>query len=567
MLVSLMLLLATVRAPPPLARAELLPGDDDGGAAMQVADEDGGGGGGGARVDDVADDAGADGARAGDEDGVRDEHADEADGGGTDADAVDNAVDAAAAAGVEEEDEQKPKAKAKPKERVAAKIVDAPVLSTYNAGGTGTGQYGGAATAAWQTMTERTDFAVASGPRALRALAGKCFSCELGSYRYELCPFRNVTQTEVQARWGAFSAVLGVYRGWGTDGEGFYSHMRYGDGDFCGSKRRQVRVRVLCGPHDNAAEDDEYQREDGEHPHTNIAVRTGATREGVLSVREPQPCSYELNFVTPLRCELGSMLADPADDLVSQPPATEATGDGADESPDQADDGGGNQGDDEGFLSAAAPFPLTESVREKILRLERMLKAEELTAMGFIKRKRQVFVDAGFELRAHTDDGSPTEGAAGMLDGADGKASHGSDAADGQLLLLGQCEESLHASELRVQELERKVCSLRRQLGESVDDDDCPPGPNAETAPLDGDDSHNDGYDRDEDGGDGHAHAHEGAGGDRDVAADPVPGQQPVDAEGDDAGEPDTPKAADGRAIGEEDGDLGNGGADDARSL
>ncbi|KAB0401641.1 hypothetical protein E2I00_007299 [Balaenoptera physalus] len=48
-----------------------------------------------------------------------------------------------------------------------------------------------------------------SGPVHLSRLSGKCFSLVESTYKYELCPFHNVTQHEQTFRWNAYSGILG----------------------------------------------------------------------------------------------------------------------------------------------------------------------------------------------------------------------------------------------------------------------------------------------------------------------------------------------------------------------
>jgi len=57
------------------------------------------------------------------------------------------------------------------------------------------------------------------GPRALvKELGETCYSLRQSTYKYELCPFHNITQLSVGATttWGAapFYGILGLFRGW-----------------------------------------------------------------------------------------------------------------------------------------------------------------------------------------------------------------------------------------------------------------------------------------------------------------------------------------------------------------
>ncbi|XP_046297860.1 N-acetylglucosamine-1-phosphotransferase subunit gamma isoform X3 [Marmota monax] len=53
-----------------------------------------------------------------------------------------------------------------------------------------------------------------SGPAHLFRLSGKCFSLVESTYKYEFCPFHNVTQHEQTFRWNAYSGILGIWQEW-----------------------------------------------------------------------------------------------------------------------------------------------------------------------------------------------------------------------------------------------------------------------------------------------------------------------------------------------------------------
>ena len=78
----------------------------------------------------------------------------------------------------------------------------------------------------------------------LLPLVGECFSFEDDRYQYELCPFQNVTQTELKRRSNAF--VLGVWGEWVASG----GAQRYSDGDVCGDINRSATVAIECGAPD-----------------------------------------------------------------------------------------------------------------------------------------------------------------------------------------------------------------------------------------------------------------------------------------------------------------------------
>lgn len=113
-----------------------------------------------------------------------------------------------------------------------------------------------------------------SGPYYLiENLAGKCFSNVLNNYKYEFCPFANVTQREQSYKWNAFRGVLGVWKEWDIENNTFkYMHMVHGD--MCaGSLDREIKVNITCGEVNN-----------------------------ILHVKEPSMCRYEMTFQTPFAC-------------------------------------------------------------------------------------------------------------------------------------------------------------------------------------------------------------------------------------------------------------------------
>jgi len=120
-----------------------------------------------------------------------------------------------------------------------------------------------------------------SGPVHLKALSGKCFTKIVNNYKYELCPFHNVTQHEQSLRWNPFSGVLGVWQEWEIEKYRFVA-MVMREGDSCGSQFRTVKVILLCGENDE-----------------------------IGSVSEPTTCNYQMEFKTPLVCHPHSLLVYP----------------------------------------------------------------------------------------------------------------------------------------------------------------------------------------------------------------------------------------------------------------
>ncbi|KAF4087555.1 hypothetical protein AMELA_G00071950 [Ameiurus melas] len=120
-----------------------------------------------------------------------------------------------------------------------------------------------------------------SGPPHLYRLAGKCFSYTESMYKYDFCPFHNVTQHEQSFRWNAYSGILGVWHEWEIENNTFTA-MWMREGDACGSKNRQTKVFFTCGNSSKLAR-----------------------------VSEPETCVYFLTFETPLVCHAHSLLVYP----------------------------------------------------------------------------------------------------------------------------------------------------------------------------------------------------------------------------------------------------------------
>ncbi|XP_047694422.1 N-acetylglucosamine-1-phosphotransferase subunit gamma isoform X1 [Prionailurus viverrinus] len=121
-----------------------------------------------------------------------------------------------------------------------------------------------------------------SGPAHLFRLSGKCFSLVESTYKYELCPFHNVTQHEQTFRWNAYSGILGIWHEWEISNNTFRG-MWMRDGDSCRSRSRQSKVELTCGKSNRLAH-----------------------------VSEPSTCVYALTFETPLVCHPHSLLVYPA---------------------------------------------------------------------------------------------------------------------------------------------------------------------------------------------------------------------------------------------------------------
>ncbi|XP_051877948.1 N-acetylglucosamine-1-phosphotransferase subunit gamma [Pristis pectinata] len=123
--------------------------------------------------------------------------------------------------------------------------------------------------------------AAISGPPHLHRLAGKCFSMIESSYKYEFCPFHNITQHEQSFRWNAYSGILGIWQEWEIENNTFVG-MWMKEGDSCASRNRQTKVLLTCG-----------------------------TSHKLAHVSEPHTCIYWLTFETPLVCHPQSLLVYP----------------------------------------------------------------------------------------------------------------------------------------------------------------------------------------------------------------------------------------------------------------
>ncbi|XP_030840302.1 N-acetylglucosamine-1-phosphotransferase subunit gamma isoform X2 [Strongylocentrotus purpuratus] len=132
-----------------------------------------------------------------------------------------------------------------------------------------------------KSLFPTVQFSNFTGPPHLRRLVGRCFSLVENDYKYELCPFQNVTQHEQSLRWNPYSGILGIYEEWDIVNNTFQS-MIFRDGDTCGQKNRQVKVQLKCG-----------------------------TKHELEHVGEPVTCEYAMVFRTPLVCHEHSLLVYP----------------------------------------------------------------------------------------------------------------------------------------------------------------------------------------------------------------------------------------------------------------
>lgn len=120
-----------------------------------------------------------------------------------------------------------------------------------------------------------------SGPQHLHQLAGKCFTLLESTYKYEFCPFHNITQHEQTFRWNAYSGILGIWQEWEIENNTF-TGMWMREGDACGTRSRETKVILVCSLSSKLAQ-----------------------------VSEPSTCMYSLTFETPLVCHPHSLLVYP----------------------------------------------------------------------------------------------------------------------------------------------------------------------------------------------------------------------------------------------------------------
>ncbi|XP_033752238.1 N-acetylglucosamine-1-phosphotransferase subunit gamma-like [Pecten maximus] len=120
-----------------------------------------------------------------------------------------------------------------------------------------------------------------SGPPHLRNFENKCFEKEILGYKYEFCPFANVTQHEQSYRWNPFRGVLGVWQEWEIKDNKFVA-MIMREGERCGDISRSTKILFEC-----------------------------AETNEILNVTEYSKCNYQLQFSTPLVCAEHSMLVYP----------------------------------------------------------------------------------------------------------------------------------------------------------------------------------------------------------------------------------------------------------------
>ncbi len=131
-----------------------------------------------------------------------------------------------------------------------------------------------------------------STPSEFFGLDGKCFSENIGRYKYEICPFRNVTQLDKQTSWNPFYGILGLWGKWKEEGEGLsvdgannlFNVQIYNDGTSCGNNiNRKVQVNLIC-----------------------------SEKYALSNVEEPHTCDYTMTFAMPECCNLNISSSAPS---------------------------------------------------------------------------------------------------------------------------------------------------------------------------------------------------------------------------------------------------------------
>eukprot|EP00069_Balaena_mysticetus_P015983 bmy_01912T0 len=203
------------------------------------------------------------------------------------------------------------------------------------------------------------------GPVHLSRLSGKCFSLVESTYKYELCPFHNVTQHEQTFRWNAYSGILGIWHEWEIANNTFRG-MWMRDGDSCHSQSRQSKVELTCGKTNRLAH-----------------------------VSEPSTCVYALTFETPLVCHPHSLLG-------GRRGRRGVLG------------GVGGRGAQLSLVSVGfSVYPaLPMAMQQRWDRVEQDLADELITSQGYEKSLRAIFEDAGYLKTPEQSESVQQEGGA-----------------------------------------------------------------------------------------------------------------------------------------------------------
>ncbi|XP_055265083.1 N-acetylglucosamine-1-phosphotransferase subunit gamma isoform X1 [Moschus berezovskii] len=209
-------------------------------------------------------------------------------------------------------------------------------------------------------LQPKRDPSPVSGPAHLSRLSGKCFSLVESTYKYELCPFHNVTQHEQTFRWNAYSGILGIWHEWEITNNTFRG-MWMRDGDACQSRSRQSKVGG-GGRGDGAASPNRSLRS------PQVELTCGKSNR-LAHVSEPSTCVYALTFETPLVCHPHSLLVYPT---------------------------------------------LPTALQQRWDQLEQDLADELITAQGYEKLLRAIFEDAGYLKTSEPSESAQQEGTKGL---------------------------------------------------------------------------------------------------------------------------------------------------------
>ncbi|CAJ0921155.1 unnamed protein product [Ranitomeya imitator] len=159
-------------------------------------------------------------------------------------------------------------------------------------------------------LQPRTDPSPVSGPPHLFRLAGKCFSFVESTYKYEFCPFHNVTQHEQTFRWNAYSGILGIWQEWEVENNTF-TGMWMRSGDSCGNMNRQTKANLHCVLIASMFGLLIYIHVYLTLSHwTQVHLVCGRSNK-LSAVSEPSTCVYSMTFETPLVCHPHSLLVYP----------------------------------------------------------------------------------------------------------------------------------------------------------------------------------------------------------------------------------------------------------------
>lgn len=120
-----------------------------------------------------------------------------------------------------------------------------------------------------------------SGPNFLHSFSNTCYSTVAKKYRFDFCPFHNITQHEIGQYWNPFKGIIGIWEEWKIENNTFVA-MKFSNGDDCGVIDRKAYVYLSCG-----------------------------VENKILNVTEPSQCQYELIFSSPLFCHEDMLLVYP----------------------------------------------------------------------------------------------------------------------------------------------------------------------------------------------------------------------------------------------------------------